>query len=180
MWVRCGLVLVVISACGGSTRSSAVSNAGGRDDADADAHGSRDALVRATFARMGAGDVAGLIELATKRSAYERALACTAGPDDETEGLREALAPAAQNGKGHTIEVLQIDLAEPVSTMAAGEKFSDSCTTKVAIHWHSLNAKLRVRGAGGGAPREATAWVNVFDIGGRWYLAAVQQQLDGK
>jgi hypothetical protein len=177
MWRKGCLVLVVLAACGGGTRTTAVGNTGESGVADADPHRSRDALVRATFARMGAGDLDGLIELASKRLAYERALACNdGGPEDETEGLREHLTPSAQSGKGHAIEVLQIDLAEPVSTMVAGEQFSESCTTKVAIHWHSLTAKLRIRGTG--APREASAWVNVFDIAGRWYLAALQQQLD--
>lgn len=172
-------MLVALTACGSSARAPAVSNAGAGGAVAADPHGSRDALVRATFARMGAGDLEGLLELANKRPAYDSALACTGAPEDETAGLREHLAPPAQNGKGHTIEVLHVDLAEPVSTMGVGEQFSERCTTKVAIHWHSLTAKLRIRAANrSGAPREATAWVNVYDIAGRWYLAALQQQLD--
>jgi hypothetical protein len=171
--MRVILVAIAVAGCGAPAQTVASSG-------DLDPHSSRDALVRATFVRVGAGDLDGLIDLATKRPAYDRVLVCSgARPDDETEGLREQLAPPARSGKGLAIDVVAIDPSteEQVNTIPAGEHYEGTCKTNAPVVWYPLTAKLRIRKAGG-APREASAWVNVFDIGGRWYLAALQQQLD--
>jgi hypothetical protein len=171
--MRVILVAIAVAGCGAPARMVASSG-------DLDPHSSRDALVRAMFVRVSAGDLDGLIELATKRPAYDRVLVCSgARPDDETEGLREALSPPVRSGKGLAIDVVAIELSteEQVSTISAGEHYEATCKTSAPIVWYPLTAKLRIRKAGG-APREASAWVNVFDIGGRWYLAALQPQLD--
>ncbi len=167
-------VLTMLVACGSPAAPVATTKG-----IQTDPHASRDALVRETFARLGAGNVDELAALVPHKAGLDRVITCDRPDrvDEDQAARRDVLRETAKNFKGQTFEVLAISKSaqDEVSTQPVGEAFIEGCTLSVPVRWEPLEVKVRVSAASS-APRESSVWMNVYEIAGRWYLVVMQEK----
>jgi hypothetical protein len=137
----------------------------------ADPHASREAMVRATFARLQAGDIDGLSALGDMESVFQQAFTCTKPPDFkiDKERHRSRIKTATDAAQGTEIEVLDIAAAQPHPPEVKKGQDVDGCVAKADLGEDKVDVKIRIKRKGQ-TPVESTSRVGLIQIGDRFYL----------
>jgi hypothetical protein len=164
-------MLLVLVGCGGSAATSTgapapVSNT--MTPSGSDVHRSRHTVVRKAVAALAAGDVEGLVALASPQELYATHYTCSSLTADQfTAKAREQYTEASSQSKGTIAEVVFIEELKVVKDKHRDE----SCAPKKSLVTYAASVKVKV--GSDDKARERRMDFTLHEVGERWYLGRV-------
>jgi hypothetical protein len=164
-------IAMVLVACGGSAATTSgppttVSNT--MTPSGPDVHRSRHTLVRKAVAALAAGDVEGLVVLASPKELYAAHYTCSSLTSDQfAAAAREQYTEASAASKGVVAEVVFIEELE----IEKDAHRDESCAPKKSLVTFAASVKVKV--GSDDKARERRLDFTLHEVGERWYLGRV-------